>query len=194
MIQLEYVSRRTYIVIVLALLVAIAAVLLTMGRMPFCECGYIKLWQNDPLTSEGSQHLADWYTLSHIIHGFIFYFVLWLIFPRWSSGLRLLIAILIEGGWEIIENTDAVINRYREGTISLNYFGDSVLNSISDVLAMMIGFVLAARWPAWLTVLVAVVMELVALYVIRDNLTLNVIMLLHPFDAIREWQAGAAVR
>ena len=190
MIQLEYVSRRTYILIVLALLAAIAAVLLAMGRVPFCECGHIKLWHSDAASSETSQHISDWYTLSHIIHGFIFYFLLWLVLPRTSTGLRLLIAIAIEGGWEIIENTDAVINRYREGTISLNYFGDSVLNSLSDILAMVIGFLLAIRLPVWLTVLLAVAMELAALYVIRDNLTLNVIMLLHPIDAIREWQTG----
>ncbi len=192
MIQLERVSLRTYILIVASMLVAIAVVLLAMGRVPFCECGYIKLWHGDPNSSENSQQISDWYTFSHIIHGFIFYFVLWLILPRSTTGLRLLIAITIEGGWEIFENTDMVINRYREGTISLNYFGDSVLNSISDILAMVIGFLLAIRLPVWLTVLLAVVMEAVAGYVIRDNLTLNIIMLIHPFDAIREWQAGAA--
>ena len=179
-----------------ALLIAIvAAILLWMGREPICKCGNIKLWQGTVMSSENSQHIADWYTFSHIIHGFLFYGLFWLIrrvtgLPI-SFGLALLLAIVIEGAWEITENTDAVINHYRSATISLDYYGDSVLNSVSDILAMVLGFFIARFAPVWLTATSALAMELVVGWLIRDNLTLNVIMLLWPMDWIKAWQGGA---
>lgn len=174
-----------------ALIVAATGLTLyLMGRTPICRCGEVKLWHGVVMSSENSQHLSDWYTPSHVIHGFAFYGLLWLVARRWPVGLRLIAAVMLESGWEILENTDMVINRYREQTIALDYYGDSVLNSIADIAAMMVGFIAASRLPVWLTVTLVVIMEVGVAYVIRDNLTLNIIMLLWPMDGIRAWQGS----
>lgn len=174
----------------IALIAATAMVLLWMGRVPICTCGYIKLLHLETMSSENSQHIADWYTPSHLLHGFIFFFVLWLVARRLSFGWRLVIATIVEAVWEIAENTDAVINRYREVTIALDYYGDSVLNSVFDILAMVLGFYAARVLPVWASVAIVILAEVIVMAFIRDGLALNVIMLLYPLDVIREWQAA----
>ena len=163
-------------------------VLLWMGRVPWCECG-IDVWGTVG-TNEGSQQFFDWYTPSHLLHGFIFYAGLWVIARRIDLGWRLVIATVVEAAWEIAENTNAVIERYREVTISLDYYGDSVLNSVTDMLAMVLGFWLASRLPVFASVAVVVGFEVLTMAIIRDGLALNVIMLLSPSEAIRVWQSG----
>ena len=177
-------------IMTLAVLLATAAVLLVMGRVPICECGFVSLWHGETMTSENSQHLTDWYTFSHIIHGFAFYAALVPLAGRMSLGWRAVVATVVEAGWEVLENTDAVIERYRAVTISLDYYGDSVLNSTADIVAMWVGFAFARIAPVWLTIALAIGFEVMTAVVIRDGLVLNVLMLLAPLDAVRDWQAG----
>ena len=177
------------------LLAATALILFQMGREPICKCGYIKLWHGEVISSENSQHLTDWYTPSHILHGILFFGAFWLLnrLPRvnLTVGARLALATLVECAWEIAENTDAVIQRYREATIALDYFGDSIVNSSADIAAMWLGFAIAARAPIWVSVALIVGFEALTIWLIRDGLALNVLMLLYPLDAVRVWQGGA---
>ena len=161
-----------------------------MGRPLICTCGTVRLWVGEVFSSENSQQLTDWYTYTHLIHGFGFYLLLWILAPRTSLALRFALAIGLEASWEIIENTPFVIERYRQIALAQGYVGDSVINSVTDTLTGAAGFFLAGLLPVWVTILVALVLELFVGFMIHDNLTLNVIQLIYPNDFISHWQLG----
>ena len=178
--------------VTLLILAAFAAWLALQGQPILAASGRILLWYNDPWGPEGSQHLFDWYSPSHVIHGLLFYAALWLLARRVPIAWRFVAAVVVECAWELVENSPVVIDRYRSVTVSKDYFGDSVLNSVMDVVSMALGFWLARRLPAWASVALILVFEAFTTWMIRDGLALNVLMLLWPVDAVRAWQAGAA--
>jgi len=184
------IPARTYILLAIALVALQALVLFLFGQPAICECGYVKLWEGVVLSAGNSQHLADWYSFSHVIHGFIFYWILTLVAPRLSIGTRLLLAVGAEAAWEIIENTPMVIQHYREQALAQGYTGDSIINSVSDTLMMAAGFFLALRLPVWLVVVLGLGFELFVAYSIRDNLTLNVLNLIYVLPSVATWQSG----
>ena len=179
-----------YWLAIAAILMSTAATLLAMGRSPICPCGTVRLWWGVVQSDENSQQLSDWYSFSHLIHGFLFYAAGWLILHRRPVLARLTLAVAVEAGWELLENSPLIINRYRAVTMAYGYAGDSILNSLSDIACMMLGFAVARRLPIAATVIIAVALELFCAWAIRDNLTLNVLMLVWPIDAVRHWQAG----
>lgn len=178
------------------LFVAFGTILWSMGRPPICACGDVKLLHLVVQSSENSQHIADWYTPSHIIHGFIFYSIGYLLRRKWPRlfplGVAISLAILAEGAWEIMENSSVIIDRYREVTISYGYAGDSIVNSLADIGWMIFGFFLASRMPWKATLAIALIFEIFVGYMIRDNLVLNILMLVAPVESVKEWQAGAS--
>lgn len=181
--------RRTWL-FALLIVAAAAAIELSFGRHPICTCGTVDLWVSARDSPKTSQMLLDWYSLSHVVHGLIFYAALWLIVRKWPVEWRFLSALLIEASWEVIENTPFVINRYRATTAALGYSGDSIINSMSDILMMALGFLLARRLPVWLAVTLMIALEVIPLFAIRDNLALNVWALIAPSNALEAWQAA----
>ena len=188
-----FLSRHKWIIgAFIAVLVLTAGIELWMGRSLLGPDGKFGLWEGNIWSNENSQRFADPYSFSHMVHGVLFYAALWLVARKLPVRHRLLIALALEAGWEILENSPFIINRYREATISLGYVGDSVLNSLSDILMMTLGFLFAARVKPKVTLAVILVMEIGCALWVRDNLTLNIIMLIHPVDAIKHWQMAGA--
>lgn len=175
----------------IATVAVLAALLYALGRDPICPCGTVRLWHGEVPSTEGSQHLTDWWTFSHVIHGFLFYAALRWIAPRLETNWVFVAATVIEAAWELVENSDWAIERYRTYTVSFDYNGDSILNTMSDVGAMWIGFLLARILPLWLSVLIVIVIEALPMLVIRDGLILNVLTMLFPMPGVVAWQSGA---
>lgn len=183
--------RRTALIAMGAVMVTAACLLFSMGQTAFGPDGSFGLWEGDIWSSHNSQRFADPYSFSHLGHGIIFFgFLWWVARNRLTLEQRLLIAVVLEASWEILENSPIIINRYRQATIAQGYDGDSVMNSMSDVMMMAAGFLIASKFRLWPSVAALLVMEIGCALWVRDNLTLNVIMLIHPIDAIKAWQLG----
>lgn len=178
--------------ITLPLLAGLAMYL--MGREIICTCGYVKLWHGVVVSSENSQHIFDWYTFTHVVHGLAFFLLLSIVEKitgkKISLTSKFLTAVFLESSWEVLENTDMIINRYRAATISLDYFGDSIINSFGDIVAMIIGFWVAAKKPIWFSISVFLILEIGLIFAIKDSLIINIIMLIFPVEAIKIWQAS----
>lgn len=179
------------IVLVLAALLGIqVAGLMLMGRPWICPCGSVKLWHGVIDSSETSQHLLDWYSATHVLHGVLFFAGLRLVLPRVALARLALTALAIEVGWELIENTPVIVERYRTQALARGYTGDSILNSLSDSAMAMIGFGLAAWLPVRITIGLVLAVEIGLAAMVRDNLSLNILQLIHPVEAVSNWQSG----
>lgn len=188
-------KKLLYAVAAMALMIALAAAAETyMGRAAFGPDGRFGLWESDINSRENSQRLADPYSFTHFSHGLIFFALAWLVAHGLPVEKRFLMAVALESAWEIAENSPFMIERYRAATISLGYFGDSVVNSAGDILSMALGFVFAAAVPVRVSVAAFIFLELALLFAIRDNLVLNVVMLVYPLQAIKNWQIPLPLR
>ncbi|HEX6709981.1 MAG TPA: DUF2585 family protein [Rubrobacter sp.] len=175
---------------IVLVLVGTAYQLHSQGRLWWCSCNYLLLWSGDPWSSDNSQHLLDPYSFTHMLHGIVLYGILALVAGRLQAVWRLSLAVSIEAFWEIVENSEFVIRRYREETAALGYHGDTIVNSISDIIVCGLGFMLARQLGFRRAFAVFMLTEVVLVFWIRDSLLLNVLMLIYPIDAIKEWQAA----
>jgi Protein of unknown function (DUF2585) len=176
--------------VLIAVLLAMTVAMRIQGRMWTCSCGYVHAWSGDINSADNSQQFLDPYTWTHVIHGFMFIGMMHLLWPHLNEVWKLVGALSLEALWEAIENTNYIINRYRSETIALGYTGDTILNSFGDVLACALGAILARRIGLVRTIGLAFLIEAILLIAVRDNLSLNIVMLLYPIDAIRRWQLG----
>lgn len=183
-------DRKSAAMTALSIILLCVGILLLMGRTPFGPTGVPGFWSGDVMSQSNSQHLFDAYTFTHISHGLGFYLILWFFFPKMSLLKRFILAVGIESAWEILENTDFTIQRYRETTISLNYYGDSILNTIGDLFAAIAGFIFAHKVSAKWSLALFITMEVLLALLIRDNLILNIVTLLFPLPAVIRWQSG----
>lgn len=181
-------TLRSALLLALIFFAIQAVILILLGQPIVCECGAIKLWEGQVLSSGNSQHLMDWYSPSHIIHGFAFFFLLTWLFPRMPVAARFALAVGMEGVWEVIENTPMVIDHYRQQALAQGYIGDSVINSLSDTFMAALGFIAASRLPWWAVVLIAILLECFTIYMIRDGLLFNIIGFVAP-NLLGAWQA-----
>lgn len=182
----------TPVILSLAAAAAMVAVLFFQGRLWWCKLGDYAVYVNEAWnSSHTSQHFFDPYTFTHVLHGVMFWWIVTAVTPRLSAGWRLFIATSVEAAWEILENSNFIIEKYRENTASLDYFGDSILNSIGDVVACAIGFAIAQKLGWWRSFAFFLLVEIVLLIWIRDGLLLNILMLVYPLDAVKRWQMGA---
>jgi hypothetical protein len=175
------------------LVVVLAIVLLrSQGRLWLCACGQVYLWAGDIWSSDNSQHLFDPYSFTHVLHGIMFFWLLALIAPRLALTWRLFIAISLESAWEVVENSAFVIDRYRATTAALGYNGDTIINSTADIMLCAVGFIIANYLGFWRTLLFFIIVEIILVIWIRDSLILNILMLIFPIEAIKDWQLGLA--
>jgi hypothetical protein len=186
--DLPYTSTYPFLAVAAGLVALQAGTLSLMGQPLLAAAAPFRLWAGNPLGPDNSQQLTDWYSLSHVVHGLIFYGLSRLIAPRLPFAARLLLAMGVEIGWEIIENSPTVIAAYRAQALAAGYRGDSVLNSLSDTAMMALGFFIASRLPWWGTVLLALTLEVLAALAIRDNLTFNILNFLVSWPALEHWQ------
>ena len=173
------------------LTVGVAVVIFSwQGRVIWCQAGDYSPWSWDIWSRHNSQHIVDPYSFTHVLHGVLEFWLIGLVFKKMPLAWRLLMAVMIESSWEIAENSTYIIQRYREATISLDYFGDSIINSISDILCCSTGFVIAYKLRFWRSLLLFIVTEIILIFTIHDSLIINIIMLIFPIEAIKQWQLG----
>ena len=185
-------SRNRIFIFTLIATLTMAVVLWLLGRRIWCKCGQWWPWSWDIYSLHNSQHLIDPYTFTHVLHGFVFFGGLWMLRHRLTAETRWTLCVIIEAVWEVLENTPLIIDRYRETTISLDYYGDSIANSVFDLAACLVGYLIAMRLRWYYTAILFFAVELALLLTIRDSLLLNVIMLLFPSESILEWQSAIA--
>ena len=185
------IDKYRFQIVSIAIIVVTAIIALNLqGRVWWCAVGDAWPWSWEVWSRHNSQHLIDPYSFTHILHGVLEFWLIGLVFSRMPMAWRFVLAIFIESSWEVAENTDYVINRYREATISLDYLGDSIANSIADIVCCAIGFGIAHKIRLWWSLAFFVAMEIVLLFWIRDSLLLNILMLLWPVDSVKHWQTG----
>lgn len=188
--NVEKTNRRTLasIVVIFAVLLLMGVALWAEGRLLICSCGEFKLWISDTCSSDNSQHLADPYSFTHILHGFLLFWLVLLLFRNIAPAWQLSLALALEAAWEVFENTPFVIDRYRVETAALGYQGDTIVNSYGDLACAWIGFLIARKLGIWKSIVVFLLIELVLVIWIKDGLLLQILMLIFPLQTIKLWQ------
>ena len=160
------------------------------GRVWWCKQGDYSPWSSEIFGSHNSQHFIDPYSFTHVLHGILFFWIISLIFKKMPFAWQFVLSVLIEAGWEVLENSTFIIERYRAATISLDYFGDSIINSFSDVLCCGLGCWIAYKLKFWRSLAFFLITEILLIIFIRDSLLINILMLVYPLDVIKNWQNG----